>query len=48
MRGKLIDPLVALAVGGLIPAHAGKTEARRKARIRVRAHPRSHGENVSV
>ena len=30
---------------GLIPAHAGKTEARRSARIRVRAHPRSRGEN---
>ena len=29
----------------LIPAHAGKTEARRRARIRVRAHPRSRGEN---
>ena len=24
-RGKLIDPLIALAVGGLIPAHTGKT-----------------------
>ena len=24
-RGKLVDPLIALAVRGLIPAHAGKT-----------------------
>ena len=31
---------------GLIPAHAGKTEARRSARILVRAHPRSRGENA--
>ena len=34
------------AVGGLIPAHAGKTGCRRSAPWRRRAHPRSRGENA--
>ena len=33
---------------GLIPAHAGKTAARRPRRERPRAHPRSRGENLRV
>ena len=32
---------------GLIPAHAGKTNARRRRAHRPRAHPRSRGENPS-
>ena len=44
-RGKLIDPLIALAVGGLIPAHAGKTSPFRLRVVAVGAHPRSRGEN---
>ena len=44
-RGKLVDA-VARAVGeGLIPAHAGKTIAVGPALGRLRAHPRSRGEN---
>ena len=30
---------------GLIPAHAGKTSISRRSRARMRAHPRSRGEN---
>ena len=47
-RGKL------LRCGGLrrtrrrIPAHAGKTPARRRWRAGLRAHPRSRGENASM
>ena len=44
-RGKRGRSRVRLSSLGLIPAHAGKTEARRSARILVRAHPRSRGEN---
>ena len=33
---------------GLIPAHAGKTAAVRRCPGRVRAHPRSRGENLQV
>ena len=47
-RGKLIDPLIALAVGGLIPAHAGKTSPFRLRVVAVGAHPRSRGENSSM
>ena len=32
---------------GLIPAHAGKTPARRRSRPSPRAHPRSRGENYT-
>ena len=31
---------------GLIPAHAGKTRARRRGQTRWEAHPRSRGENI--
>ena len=34
-------------VPGLIPAHAGKTNARRGMKYRGAAHPRSRGENQS-
>ena len=45
-RGKLVDHLEHLHCGGLIPAHAGKTPSRRRARPSRRAHPRSRGENA--
>ena len=44
-RGKL-SAVVAVTIGlGLIPAHAGKTQARCAAGWKQRAHPRSRGEN---
>ena len=46
-RGKLgIEPNLTIA-RGLIPAHAGKTHARRCLPRSNRAHPRSRGENLS-
>ena len=44
-RGKPPTPCFALAATGLIPAHAGKTAARRGRRSPMPAHPRSRGEN---
>ena len=44
-RGKPTDRAGGLAVAGLIPAHAGKTDTRPKYRSQNRAHPRSRGEN---
>ena len=44
-RGKLCSVSHCLRVGGLIPAHAGKTRAAVAAGHRARAHPRSRGEN---
>ena len=44
-RGKPADRAGRLAVGGLIPAHAGKTFNRELSRVDGRAHPRSRGEN---
>ena len=35
------------AIGGLIPAHAGKTAATARAKEYAEAHPRSRGENTS-
>ena len=32
---------------GLIPAHAGKTQASARVALTVRAHPRSRGENIA-
>ena len=32
-------------LGGLIPAHAGKTQGRRSVLVPLKAHPRSRGEN---
>ena len=44
-RGKPAHTRAAPTGGGLIPAHAGKTSARRRPRPADRAHPRSRGEN---
>ena len=44
-RGKPFAVVVALGGVGLIPAHAGKTDSCRLCAARVRAHPRSRGEN---
>ena len=44
-RGKQRGGAVHLERLGLIPAHAGKTCARRTAHRKSRAHPRSRGEN---
>ena len=45
-RGKRVGGAEALADGGLIPAHAGKTAAMRAVQMQVPAHPRSRGENA--
>ena len=45
-RGKRSSPSPRGTSRRLIPAHAGKTRARRHPRGRSRAHPRSRGENV--
>ena len=47
-RGKLQATGRAQTGGGLIPAHAGKTERSRPPRRRCRAHPRSRGENPTL
>ena len=44
-RGKPACRSTGLGSGGLIPAHAGKTEPRSPPRSIRRAHPRSRGEN---
>ena len=44
-RGKPVVEFAADRARGLIPAHAGKTEAARQAGIPTGAHPRSRGEN---
>ncbi len=44
-RGKLFTGYGGLDMGGLIPAHAGKTERRGRENSDPRAHPRSRGEN---
>ena len=44
-RGKLRLVVGRRVVAGLIPAHAGKTTARRRTTASVPAHPRSRGEN---
>ena len=46
-RGKLRDRVGGGPGDGLIPAHAGKTAHERVRASRVRAHPRSRGENTS-
>ena len=46
MRGKLEGVRVATGHSGLIPAHEGKTRRATKRAARLRAHPRSCGENV--
>ena len=45
-RGKLAVGIIAFGIGGLIPAHAGKTTPKTKPPQLKRAHPRSRGENV--
>ena len=45
MRGKLEGVRVATGHSGLIPAHEGKTRRATKRAARLRAHPRSCGEN---
>ena len=45
-RGKRAIRRSVRIVGGLIPAHAGKTRRSRRRSRRRRAHPRSRGENV--
>ena len=44
-RGKQVAVRGACGVGGLIPAHAGKTAASARPSASCRAHPRSRGEN---
>ena len=46
-RGKHLGELGGGFDGGLIPAHAGKTERAGRRLVKPRAHPRSRGENVS-
>ena len=45
-RGKRLETENVAGARGLIPAHAGKTRRRRRARRPSRAHPRSRGENL--
>ena len=47
-RGKPFLMVGQFNIAGLIPAHAGKTERRRRGDHRPRAHPRSRGENGLV
>ena len=44
-RGKPCSPSSSVIVAGLIPAHAGKTTFDASRCSRIRAHPRSRGEN---
>ena len=45
-RGKRASVRASAAIGGLIPAHAGKTRLRPVPIGRFPAHPRSRGENL--
>ena len=47
-RGKLAAPPPTISTRRLIPAHAGKTNSRRRFDRSCRAHPRSRGENKGV
>ena len=47
-RGKPYLSVLDDRVSGLIPAHAGKTHARKAGRWDQPAHPRSRGENISA
>mgnify|MGYP001740833971 CR=1 FL=1 len=47
-RGKLGNRLLARVVGGLIPAHAGKTLRLKASPHKTPAHPRSCGENQAI
>ena len=46
-RGKRYSVHRVTVAWGLIPAHAGKTQASARVALTVRAHPRSRGENAS-
>ena len=46
-RGKRQPARLHDQLGGLIPAHAGKTMEARAASVKQRAHPRSRGENLA-
>ena len=46
-RGKRLLIGVQEQLGGLIPAHAGKTSSSTSSACPARAHPRSRGENFS-
>ena len=48
MRGKRVPDEVSDVDRGLIPAHAGKTEERRRAGRSEGAHPRSRRENFVI
>ena len=48
MRGKRRDESSLSRRGGLIPAHAGKTDAGRHGWLFLGAHPRACGENIDV
>ena len=45
-RGKLNEVKCCELLGGLIPAHAGKTRGYKDIRLPTQAHPRSRGENT--
>ena len=45
-RGKRVSSLPVSSLGGLIPAHAGKTGGVNLKMLETEAHPRSRGENV--
>ena len=47
-RGKLRFGTLGVLVGGLIPAHAGKTRLGRRCVSASEAHPRSRGENAGM
>ena len=47
-RGKLSARAASVMVIGLIPAHAGKTQAAQEGEVRRAAHPRSRGENKAA
>ena len=48
MRGKHLFTVARAGLGGLIPAHAGKTPPAPTAAGRERAHPRACGENLMM
>ena len=47
-RGKQVFSAHGLRRRGLIPAHAGKTQAKKSTSTHHQAHPRSRGENINV
>ena len=47
-RGKRVAASAVCVTDGLIPAHAGKTDAPAESGYAPRAHPRSRGENSAT